>query len=515
MSGPGTEVSQPGWEWDTFSLRPGASIGPGVSHLAAVPNFGPVQCPISGYNFPMSQRDLFAPAASAQEVSASGPAPAAAAEAMQAVAPLAARMRPRTLAEYVGQQHILGPGMLLRRAIEADRIQSLLFYGPPGTGKTSLAQIIAGQTRNHFERLSGVESNVADMRRVLASASHRLANTGQPTILFVDEIHRFNKSQQDVLLPDVEAGHVRLIGATTHNPFFFVNSPLVSRSQVFELRPVSEEDLLELLRRALRDEQRGLGHLPIRADDAALFHLARVSDGDARKALNALEIAALTTPREATGEIRLDLTVAEQSIQKKAVVYDGDGDAHYDTISAFIKSMRGGDVDAALYWLAKMIHAGEDPRFITRRIVIQAAEDVGLADPMALVLAMAAHQAAEFIGWPEARIPIAEATIYVAGAHKSNSVIRAIDAALEDVRSGRTLPVPAPLRDAHYAAAQRLGHGTGYQYSHDHPGHFVAQDYLGADRQYYEPTEQGTEKKIKERVDRWRAELRAARKAAD
>ncbi len=422
-------------------------------------------------------------------------------------------MRPRTLADYVGQQHILGPGMLLRRAIEADRIQSLIFYGPPGTGKTSLAQIIAGQTRNHFERLSGVESNVADMRRVLASAGNRLANTGQPTILFVDEIHRFNKSQQDVLLPDVEAGHVRLIGATTHNPFFFVNSPLVSRSQVFELKPVSEEDLLELLQRALRDAERGLGYLKLRVDDDALRHLARVSDGDARKALNALEIAALTTPPQPTGEIVVDLSVAEQSIQKKAIVYDGDGDAHFDTISAFIKSMRGGDVDATLYWLAKMIHAGEDPRFITRRIVIQAAEDVGLADPMALVLAMSAHQAAEFVGWPEARIPIAEAAIYVAGAHKSNSVIKSIDAALEDVRSGRTLPVPSALRDAHYEGARRLGHGTGYEYAHEHPGHFVAQDYLGADKRYYEPTEQGTEKKIKERIEKWREALRAARKA--
>jgi len=427
------------------------------------------------------------------------------------VAPLAARMRPRTLPEYVGQQHILGPGMLLRRAIEADRIQSLIFYGPPGTGKTSLALIIANQTRNHFERLSGVESNVSDMRRVLASASNRLANTGQPTILFVDEIHRFNKSQQDVLLPDVEAGLVRLIGATTHNPFFFVNSPLVSRSQVFELKPVPEEDLLALLRRALSDSDRGLGHLKIRAAEEALRHLARVSDGDVRKALNALEIAALTTPPSPAGEIVLDLSAAEQSIQKKAVVYDGDGDAHYDTISAFIKSMRGSDVDATLYWLAKMIHAGEDPRFITRRIVIQAAEDIGLADPMALVLAVAAHHAAEFIGWPEARIPIAEAAIYLAGAHKSNSVMQSIDAALEDVRSGRTLPVPTALRDAHSEGARRLGHGKGYEYAHDHPGHFVAQDYLGADKRYYQPGDEGTEKKIKERIEKWRAALSAAR----
>src|SRR5205085_4716160 len=313
----------------------------------------------------------------------------------------AARMRPRSLDEYVGQAHILGPGQLLRRAIEADRIQSLIFFGPPGTGKTSLAQIIAHHTKNKFERLSGVESNVADMRRVLAGAANRLENKGQSTILFIDEIHRFNKSQQDVLLPDVESGVVKLIGATTHNPFFFVNSPLVSRSQIFELQSLDENDLHELLHRALTDSERGLGHIKIRADENALQHLAKVSDGDARKALNSLEIAALTTSPGEDGSIHINLSVAEQCIQKKAIVYDGDGDAHYDTISAFIKSMRGSDADATLYWLAKMIHAGEDPRFITRRIVICAAEDVGLADPMALILANAAHQAAEFIGWPE------------------------------------------------------------------------------------------------------------------
>jgi putative ATPase len=424
--------------------------------------------------------------------------------------PLAARMRPRALDEYAGQQHILAPGQLLRRAIEADRIQSLIFYGPPGTGKTSLAQIIAQRTKSKFERLSGVESNVADMRRVLASAQNRLENTGQPTILFIDEIHRFNKSQQDILLPDVESGVVRLIGATTHNPFFFVNSPLVSRSQIFELRPLTEDDLFQLLQRAVRDEERGLGHLKIHAEENALRHLATVADGDARKCLNALEIAALTTNPGADSVIHIDLPAAEQSIQKKAIVYDGDGDAHYDTISAFIKSMRGSDPDAALYWLAKMIHAGEDPRFITRRIVICAAEDVGLADPMALVLANAAHQAAEFIGWPEARIPIAEATIYIATANKSNSAYKAIDAALEDVRSGRTLAVPEHLRDASYKGAKRLGHGVGYQYAHEGEGHFVPQDYLGADKRYYEPTEQGVEKKIKERLDNWRKRKSAA-----
>jgi putative ATPase len=450
--------------------------------------------------------DLFAAAPGPKTAGSAGPEPD-----LRERQPLAARMRPRNLGELAGQKHILSPGMLLRRAIEADRIQSLIFYGPPGTGKTSLAQIIARQTRSKFERLSGVESNVADMRRVLAGAANRLENTGQSTILFIDEIHRFNKGQQDVLLPDVESGVVRLIGATTHNPFFFVNSPLVSRSQIFELEPLEEADLLEVLRRALADAERGLGHLNIRAEEDALRHLAKIADGDARKGLNSLEIAALTTVPQADGVIHIDLPVAEACIQKKAIVYDGDGDAHYDTISAFIKSMRGGDADAALYWLAKMIEAGEDPRFITRRILICAAEDVGLADPMALVLAVAAQTAAEYTGWPEARIPIAEATVYIATAAKSNSACVAIDKALEDVRTGRTLAVPAHLRDASYAGAQRLGHGQDYQYAHDFPGHFVAQDYLGAARRYYEPTEQGSEKKIKERLEKWRSQIEALR----
>ncbi len=447
----------------------------------------------------MPQEDLFAPTPAAGVDGLPLPTPV----------PLAARMRPRTLEEFAGQSHILHPGMLLRRAIEADRIQSLIFYGPPGTGKTTLAQIIALRTQSHFERLSGVESNVADMRRVLSGAANRLENRGRPTLLFIDEIHRFNKSQQDVLLPDVEAGVVRLIGATTHNPFFFVNSPLVSRSQIFELQPLCDSDILVLLQRALGDPVRGLGHLKLEVSQEALAHIARRADGDARKALNSLELAALTSERRADGVIPIDLAAAEACIQKKAVVYDGDGDAHYDTISAFIKSMRGSDPDAALYWLAKMIHAGEDPRFITRRILICAAEDVGLADPMALVLAAAAHQAAEFVGWPEARIPIAQATIYIATAHKSNSAYKAIDAALEEVRSGRTLPVPKHLRDASYRGAKRLGSGEGYQYAHDHAGHFVAQDYMGAARRFYEPTDQGVEKKIQERLRQWR-ELQAA-----
>ncbi len=459
------------------------------------------------YVSPVTGSDLFSAAPETKKLDSDAPEPVSPSH-----QPLAARMRPRVLDEFYGQTHILAKGQLLRRAIEADRIQSIILYGPPGTGKTSLAQIIANQTKSKFERLSGVESNVADMRRVLAAAANRLENKGLSTILFVDEIHRFNKSQQDVLLPDVESGVVRLIGATTHNPFFFVNSPLVSRSQIFELRSLSEEDLLALLHRALADSERGLGFMKLKTEENALRHLARVADGDARKVLNSLEIAALTTAPGSDGTIHITLSVAEQCIQKKAIVYDGDGDAHYDTISAFIKSMRGSDPDAALYWLAKMIHAGEDPRFITRRIVICAAEDVGLADPMALILAQAAHHAAEFVGWPEARIPIAEATIYIATANKSNSSIVAIDAALEDVRSGRTLPVPEHLRDGHYAGAKQLGHGKDYQYAHDHPDHFVPQDYLGAARRYYEPTDQGTEKKIKERLDKWRAQIEAAKK---
>lgn len=462
--------------------------------------------PDSGdYAGAMASGELFA------ETKTAGGEPATRQEAVPNQAPLAARMRPQNLEEFVGQTHILAPGQLLRRAIEADRIQSLIFYGPPGTGKTSLAYVIARHTKNRFERLSGVESNVADMRRVLALAANRLANTGQPTILFIDEIHRFNKAQQDVLLPDVEGGVVRLIGATTHNPFFFVNAPLVSRSQIFELRPLNEVELYELLQRAVADPRRGLGHLRLRVEEPALRHLAKVADGDARKALNALEIASLTTAPNQEGVIAIDLAAAEQSIQRKAVVYDADGDAHYDTISAFIKSMRGGDADAALYWLAKMIYAGEDPRFIARRIMICAAEDVGLADPMALVLAQAACAASEFVGWPEARIPLAEATIYIATANKSNSTITAVDAALADVRANRTVAVPAHLQDAHYAGAERLGHGEGYQYAHDFPGHFVPQEYLGIEARYYEPSDQGAEKKIKERVEKWRALVAEAR----
>lgn len=429
-------------------------------------------------------------------------------------APLAARMRPRSLDEYVGQAHILGPGKLLRRAIEADRIASILLYGPPGVGKTSLAQVIATSTRSRFERLSGVESTVNDIRRVVASAATRRENTGDKTILFVDEIHRFNKAQQDVLLPDVESGLIRLIGATTHNPFFSVNSPLVSRSQIFQLEPLTIADLLALMHRALADAERGLGQRPVHLDAAAARHLATVSDGDARKCLNALEIAVLTTPPAADGSVLVTLAVAEESIQRKAVVYDADGDAHYDTISAFIKSLRGCDPDAALYWLAKMLHAGEDIRFIARRLIICASEDVGMADSNALVVATAAQQAVDFVGLPEANLLLAHATVYIATAPKSNRCTVAIGKASAEVRDGRTLAVPRHLRDAHFKGSKALGHGEGYKYSHDFEGAYVPQAYLPEGRIYYEPTENGLEKRVKERLDHWRTLFDEAQRQA-
>ena len=414
-------------------------------------------------------------------------------------------MRPRTLDEYAGQEHILGPGKLLRRAIEADRISSIILFGPPGVGKTTLAQIIAQATQSRFERLSGVESSVADMRRVIATAANRLQTSGARTILFIDEIHRFNKAQQDILLPDVESGVIRLIGATTHNPFFYINSPLVSRSQVFQLEPLSPESLAGVMRRALSDKERGLGTYRVKMEDDALQHLAVTSDGDARKCLNALEVGVLTTPAGADGVIHFTRAVAEESIQKKAVVYDADEDQHYDTISAFIKSMRGSDPNAAIYWLAKMLYAGEDIRFIARRIVICASEDVGMADPQALILAVAAQQAVEFVGMPEAQIPLAHAAIYIATAPKSNRAYAAIGKAMSEVKEGITLPVPKHLRDTHYKSAKKLGHGEGYQYAHDYEGGYIPQAYLPEGRIYYEPTEIGYEKRVKERLDYWRA----------
>lgn len=429
--------------------------------------------------------------------------------------PLAARMRPRTLEEYSGQQHLLAPGKLLRRAVEADRFTSLIFYGPPGVGKTSLAQLIAGRTRTRFVSLSGVESSVADLRRAVEGAESLRRLHGRGTTLFVDEIHRFNKAQQDVLLPWIERGTVRFIGATTHNPFFYVNSPLVSRSQVFQLEPLTAADLIPLLRRAVEDDERGLGDRKIEVGDEALRHLAEMADGDARKALTALELGVLTTHPDGEGVIHFTLQIAEESIQKKTVVYDGDGDAHYDTISAFIKSIRGSDPDAALYWLAKMLYAGEDFRFIARRLVISASEDIGLADSGALRVAMDAHQAAEFVGMPEARIPLAHATVYLATAPKSNSAYAALNAAMADVKSGRTLAVPRYLRSSRYKGADELGHGKGYQYAHDYEGNYVPQAYLPEGRVFYNPTSNGQEARIRERLEHWRAQFAAAQSAEE
>jgi putative ATPase len=367
-----------------------------------------------------------------------------------ASAPLAARMRPQTFAEFVGQEHILGSGKLLRRAIEADRLPSVILSGPPGTGKTTLAHVIAEMTHAKFERLSGVESNVAEMRKVVAAAANRLRTSGKKTILFVDEIHHFNKAQQDILLPDVESGNLRLIGATTYNPFFYVNSALVSRSQVFQLEPLRVEQLEQLIDRALADKERGLGNHKVQIDDDARTHLAKLSDGDARKCLNALEVGVLTTPADKKGVIHFTLSVAEDSIQQKAVVYDKKGDAHYDTISAFIKSMRASDEKGAIYWLAKMLHAGEDFRFIARRLVIFASEDVGLADAEALPLAIAAQHAVEFVGMPEARIPLAHATAYMCRAKKNREAYEALGAATEEIENEQTTRVPEKLKNKHF-----------------------------------------------------------------
>jgi len=425
-------------------------------------------------------------------------------------APLAVRMRPRTPEEFTGQAHFFGPGKLLRRMIDADRLQSAIFYGPPGTGKTSLAEVIAGRLSAAFEQLNAAMVGVKEVRECLERARNRLLTSKQKTVLFLDEVHRFNRAQQDVLLPDVENGVVILIGATTENPFFALNAPLVSRSQIFKFEPLAETEVIELLNRAMADKERGLGRYKLKVADEALAHWAKTSDGDARRALTALEIAVLSqvqnplAPPEDAERISIGLEVAEESIQQKAIVYDGTGDEHYDAASAFIKSMRGSDPDAALYWMARMLEAGEDPRFVARRAVICAAEDVGNADPAALMLAVAAMHATEFVGMPEARIPLAEAVIYIACAPKSNSAITAIDAAMQDVRENRTIPVPKHLRDASYKGAKRLGHGEGYKYAHSFEGGVAPQDYLGVDKTYYEPTDHGHEAKLKARLEQFK-----------
>lgn len=416
--------------------------------------------------------------------------------------PLSVRMRPRSLDEYVGQNHIIGEGKLLLRAIEADKITSLILYGPPGTGKTTLAQCISKKTKACFERVNAVSANVEDLRKIIKSSQNRIITSGQKTILFIDEIHRFNKAQQDVLMPDVETGCLILIGATVLNPFFSLTSPLLSRSMVFELNSLSQEELLLILKRALKDKERGLGKLPIKAKPVALDFIAEVCDGDARRALNALEIGCTTSPKAQDGKIHFDLNIAQESIQRKQVVYDKDGDAHYDTASAFIKSMRGSDPDAAIYWMAKMIYAGEDPRFIARRICICAAEDVGNADPQALVLANAALQVSEFIGLPEARIPLAQAAIYVACAPKSNAVYMAINQALEDVKNKKIQVVPRHLKDASYSGAKQLRRQQGYKYAHNYKNHYIEQEYMPINVQYYNPGELGYERKMKERMEK-------------
>lgn len=422
-------------------------------------------------------------------------------EQLKKSAPLAARMRPRNLDEYIGQQHFIGKGKLLRRAIEGDRLSSMIFYGPPGTGKTALAQVIAETTSSAFLKLNAVSAGIGDIRKIIEEASERLGMWQKRTILFIDEIHRFNKAQQDALLPSVEEGLVILIGATTENPFFEVNAALLSRSQLFRLEPLKPEEIKEIMFNALEDVERGLGNYKVSINEDALEHIIDIAGGDARRALNALELAVLTTAIDSEGIRKITLAVAEESIQQKAILYDKTGDQHYDVISAFIKSLRGSDPDAALYWLARMLEAGEDPLFIARRMVILAAEDIGLADPQALVIAISAVKAFEFIGMPEGRLPLAEAAIYLACAPKSNTVIKGIDQAIKDVKQRPAGTVPLHLRDAHYKGSSRLGHGEGYKYPHLYTGNYVFQQYLPDNLQdaiYYEPSDNGFEIKIKE-----------------
>jgi len=419
--------------------------------------------------------------------------------------PLAARMRPRTLDEFVGQRHFLGEGKLRARLLAADRLGAVIFYGPPGTGKTTLARLLAGATRSHFHQLSAVASGVKELREVLAEAADRLSAEGRRTLLFIDEIHRFNKAQQDVLLPDVEEGVVILVGATTENPILPINSALVSRSRVFLFEPLSNDVVKNLVRRALEDKERGLGNREIRLHDDALEFLAETSDGDARRALSALEIGVLSS-RESPLEFTRQL--AAESVQRKAIQYDRQGDTHYDAISALIKSIRGSDPDASLYWLARMLEGGEDVRFLARRLVILASEDVGNADPAALPLAVAAAHGCELVGLPECQLTLAQAVTYLACAPKSNSATLGIGAARADVREGRVLPVPIHLRDSHYSGAKQFGHGEGYQYAHKEPDAIAAQDYLGVDRIYYRPNPRGFEQELIERLKTIRARLR-------
>ena len=439
---------------------------------------------------------------------------AAEAENLSRVQPLAVRMRAQTLDEFVGQEHFIGAGRLLRRLIETDRLSSAIFSGPPGSGKTTLAHVIAARTRCAFETLHAAEAGVKDVRAVIDRAQDRVATGRGRTLLFLDEIHRFNKGQQDALLKDVEDGVLILIGATTENPFFSVNSPLISRSNLFEFQPLDRENIRTLLQRAMADSTRGLASHGVPVDEAAIELLIDWSDGDARRALNGLETAVLSVVQHAAAGRRVTAEIAAESLQRKAVGHDRDGDSHYDIASAFIKSMRGSDPDAALYWLARMLEGGEDPRFIARRIVICASEDVGTADSMALVVAAAAVQATEFVGLPECEYALAHATVYVACAPKSNAVTRAIAAAREDSRNNPSRPVPTALRDKSYAGAARLGRGQGYRYPHDDPRGFVEQEYGAAGHRYYEPSQHGAEPRIAERLRQWRAWSDAARGGA-
>ena len=423
---------------------------------------------------------------------------------MEKESPLASRMRPTTLDEVVGQKHIIGKDKLLYRAIKADKLGSVIFYGPPGTGKTTLAKVIANTTSARFEQINATVAGKKDMEEIVKNAKDSIGMYGQKTILFVDEIHRFNKSQQDYLLPFVEDGTITLIGATTENPYFEVNNALLSRSRIFELKPLEKQDIRELVMRAVYDTEKGMGTYSADITDEAADFLADVANGDARAALNAVELGILTTDKSDDGKIHITIDVAAECIQKRVVRYDHDGDNHYDTISAFIKSMRGSDPDAAVYYLARMLYAGEDVKFIARRIMICASEDVGNADPNALVVAVSAAQAVERIGMPESQIILSQAAAYVATAPKSNAAYMGIAKAMKTVADTRTMPVPAHLQDRHYKGAEKLGHGLGYKYAHDYPNHYVTQQYLPDGMEgmrFYEPSENGYEKKIREHME--------------
>src|SRR3954471_6212433 len=425
---------------------------------------------------------------------------------IEQVQPLAARMRPTSPAEFVGQQHFLVEGKLLWRMLQARRLGSVIFYGPPCVGKTTLARLLAHETDSRFRQLSAVTSGVKDVREILEEARNEVTAGGHPTLLMIDEIHRFNRAQQDALLPDAEEGIVILVGITTANPFFAVNDALISRSRVFEFQPLSVEEIKSVVIRALADKVRGLGKYEATIDDDALKFLAEVSDGDARRALGALEVSVLSS--SSPHRLQLSANLIADAVQRKAIRYDPTGDDHYDAASALIKSIRGSDPDAGIYWLARMLEGGEDVRFLARRLVILASEDVGNADPQALPLAIAAMQACEFVGLPECQLTLAQAVTYLACAPKSNAATIAIGEAVDDIRAGRSLPVPVHLRDKHYQGAKKLGHGEGYEYAHNAPDAVAAQDYLGVDRTYYRPTDRGFEKELAERLEHTRMKLR-------